>query len=982
MAITPFIIGPASGCGGPAGGGQDPGAPIGSPNFCETVPISLGDPGLTTIMLGTKVKRFQFIIDGINAGDFDFDPFSAMEPDLLNALTNHGISVPMESPDMPGVIDQQIVIVQEVIVQSGDILDANGHLVPGASYDPDKNAFVDGNGMVIPNQDGLRIYIGPDMPGTVTSRTDIPLVFGDPPVQPPPPPPMSPPTAFIAVVPPAVQVGDPAVVAWTSTDAMDVRVIFPNISYVAPNGREDFDTNVEPGTYSFNIIATNELGQAADITTLNVLPGPASLPEATLSVSVNEAQVSDLVRITWTVSNASQILLEVDGGLLSTSSSGSFLITSSTARVRRVLLTASNEAGTIMREELVNFDPANRSVIGSVRMPDVYVAPASRTVLGSISMPTIGPATRTVLGSISMPALKQRTVLGSISMPAFTRTGSRVVIGEIDMPAFNPDATRVSLGEINMPPFNAVANRHIIGQIRMPAVLPPAEPDNLLPPREADAPIFDSGIYVFAYMFDTLVNMTADLVSAQWRWGSRFKNQIGNVAEPASGTLVLDNKSGKYNPVSSAPGIDPTPGVEVWIYSRLPNGQAHLLFSGWSTGIVSSKTVGVRETVVLPLEGALARISARNSELFARIDDNLYTGQVLNQFLNNVGWRGSRTGIDTGNVQLNWRQINSAVGVGGNRQFQNTLNAFNIVAQAETSVIYDDYTRSIVFKNSDYRQNARIKYTLRQSGGSGTLTFDRADYLNPSESIINFIEPDSSEAKITSIDDWDVFLSFNPNLPEAARTINVLEFSESTLNIPFNPNNVVDAISIAGIGNMRYGIEYLVRDVNGNPLVLGQDFIVEFTNLGQSISVFIRNLTSGEIAVIINRLPVRLLQNPLALGRLALETIRNDASIRKYGRKHVAYPAARLFIDRSTVNVRLRSILERHKGVEGVDPLHRINIHGIASVSPELLQIRVGDAVALDEVYGTSMDKYIVDEVAHSVTVGKRHNITLSLTAV
>ena len=1055
MAILPPFTGPISGCTGGTGGvggegGPGSGANPGGTMTCEISPITAGSPGAAGIMLDMTNTSSIIIVD--NLGNQSFYDMDLLDPGVYDEVAVNGITIPVDTTT-DGLTFTTITTITTVIIQSGDVVDADGRLIPGAYVQG--GIFYYADGTPIPPSVGASIYIGPDKPGEASVVTLIPVLVGDTyettcnsgdvmdnagnkipgayvqggkfffsdgtpipftlgpvlyigpskpcmsntgygtPAMPPPPPIVppanSPPTASIRVAPSIMQAGDTARVSWTSTEVQSARVIFPDISYVAATGIEDWTTDL-PGTYAFSIVANNDLGEAADTAQLTVLSSVVSPPVIILGASNNDPGLSAQVTITWTVTNAASVGVTVQDldtnsvQLVSTNVAGSYVVTRTTAGFLLIEVEATNAGGSRSRTLLLEFAAGRRISYGTVQVPatDLAPPPAGHVSYGTITLPEVQfpQISRVSYGTINVPAVVGLTHVsyGTINVPAVLPAG-RISYGTIELPPANPDVDRESYGIIHVPPVvNASEDRIAYGIIRVPPVIPDTVPDDLFPPS-ADPNADPEDYLVVALMNGQQVNLTPDLIDATWRYGGRFAKEIGYVADPASGALTLRNHDGKYNPIHPPAPIDTSPGVEVWIYRRDPlGGPALLLFSGWSRGVVATELAGFRETVIMPLEGALSRIATRNSELFARVDDNLYTGEIFNRFLDNTGWKGPRR-VDRGNVQLNWRHVNAeGFAVGGSRQFQDTVTAFTLLAQAETGRVYDDYDRSIVFEDSLYRQNSLIQYTIRPRRGT-SVGLERADYLDSTDSIINFIEPDEASAQLTAFQTWDIWKNFNPNSPVSDRTVSLLNGTSFTIRLLLDDRNQMGIVAIADIGPLVPGFNFVALDSMGQNLQWGADYVVDAYNLGQAVEIVVTNYTTDTIEFILHNIEVRLLQNPVVIGEQALDSIRNDNSIRKYGRKYVRYLAAKLFVDRGAVNQRLRTILERHKGVEGVDIKHRMDITGNVIRDPEYLHMRPGTAVALDDIFGTTLDKYHIDEVEHTLHANRQHKVTIRLTA-
>lgn len=1051
---------------------------------------------------GNTTSNVTIITPEGDSWAYDMD---LLDPGVYDEVVEKGLTVPVNTEE-DGVYFTQVIVEQTVIIQPGDIVDNMGRVLIGAYQLPGETFFRYPDGTIIPSSVGAMFYTGPEMPGTGITTTLIPTVVGmkvdttinsgdildhegcritgayiqggkfyfssgmlippsfmpilyigppkpgctntayGKPVTPPGPPEVepatAPPTANITVQPEQVVIGNPARVTWRTSQSAATFVTFPDISYVAAQGQEDFTTNT-PGTYTFRIRATNDLGSAVDTATLKVLPTGVIPPEILLTADNEMPGLDDNVRVTWIVRNAStvKVVQESEGSDpedVSTALTGSVVLTRREPGTIRITVTATNDGGPLSKDILITFASGRRVVYasGSVRvmttpstsrikfaegftrhmqLPEggriVYAqgmtrAAAVKRQVYAQGMTQLQPGAggRIVFARGRNPLLNtvfNRVVYADGDMPLLNAGGARMIYargmnrpmltdsnGRIAYAAgttalLNTETNRIVFGAGYLPPLNVGGRRlvYALGSMSEQSAVT-STVDDLFPISDDPDAVDERNYLLLAHMNGQIVDLTPDMHDASWRWGSRPKTEIGHVADPFSGHVTLKNTHGKYNPINPPAPIDPDPGVEVWLYRRNPDGGSPiLLFSAWSRGFTTTEVVGFPETITIPLEGALARIATRNSELFARVDDNLYTGQIMARFLDNVGWKGGRD-IDRGNVLLNWRHVNAeGFAVGGSRQFQDTLAAFNLLAQAETGRVYDDNKRNIIFDDSQYRESPRLRYTIRRGPTTGGVSYQRADYLDSTDSIINFIEPQSGELQLTAIDDWDVWSNFSSRASLADRTVNLLGGSTFVLRLLLRQDNNFQAVAISELGPFTADVDYLAVGNSGQSLTHGVEYQVEAHNLGTAVEITIYNRTPDEIQFILNNVNVRLLQNPLAIGRQAIESMRNDASIAKYGRKHVSYLAAKLFVDRAAVNERLRRILERHKGVEGVPIKHRINIQGLVNKDPEYLFMNVGEAVALDDVLGTNQDRYHIDEVEHDLARSHLHKVTIRLTA-
>ena len=478
------------------------------------------------------------------------------------------------------------------------------------------------------------------------------------------------------------------------------------------------------------------------------------------------------------------------------------------------------------------------------------------------------------------------------------------------------------------------------------------------------------------YLFEvvdggTSFDITEFIVSAQWRWGSRLSNDIGGIVTPASGLITIDNTDGSFSPLSDSTRISTLPGPKVRIWVQFQDNRVILLFSGWSMGILEGNLINSSREVTMPLEGALARIAGRNSRLRAPFSGNLFSGAIVHNVLNFVGWPQTLRDIDPGTVAL--LEFKAQGITNGGMQFLDTLSRLDLIMQAEGGRLYDDYRSFVVFEQETKRIAPKIATTFDESIISSHIVG------SPSENIINSIVAENNEIQILALQQLDNAFKAVPPF-----TYPILAGSTVTLGLEIN----TDAVAfVATVEQMVYGSDYTFVDSADNPILFPTPEIeigyVPQRPLTEGVNITIRNPTGRLAHFTVLNINGTVGAASGILGVHLITPLENRESIQRYGLKPVQYPAGDLFVNIEVVRAKLQSIIDRHKGVDGVPPIQSLDISGSGTSYHQWLEARVGDDAVVSDVGGLSAPKtFHIDEAIHSVNfrAPQYHNVTLRLT--
>ena len=500
-------------------------------------------------------------------------------------------------------------------------------------------------------------------------------------------------------------------------------------------------------------------------------------------------------------------------------------------------------------------------------------------------------------------------------------------------------------------------------------------------------------------------DLTDRMQAFHYRWGSRFNNEIGHVADPAGGLFTLDNKDGFFHPLSN-PIVDPLPGSVVSLAARvLERGAVRtiLLFRGWSLGILDADVVGTPSTVTLPVEGAFGRIQGRNSRLYAFIGSNLPSGGLINAILDNVGWSRELRDIAPGSVILHEGRAQGLTS-GGNRFFD-TLSRIELITQAEGGRCWDDHRGYVMFEDYDGRIANKIAWAFNEEN---TNRYQ----LHPfGDSVINSIESQSNTVEAIALREDDFLparetltvgaLTYGPGwiLPDVrageTREMHIaLDPTKATflqsVDMPVRGRGLTDGYNlIARTGQpVRHTLFPPSIDIKGPVGARRPGVTIRIRNdsdpslpQSQSTGTLIVNELSGVIG-----------RTPGNLGLNLISPLEDSESILRYGLKYVDYPAGDLFVNIDQIRNRLAQIINTHKGVGDAPPLSRLDIHGHATFEPRTgqapfpethtwLLARVNDDAIVSGIAGIDRPtRFHIDEMEHNWDLNLGHRSIARLT--
>ena len=466
------------------------------------------------------------------------------------------------------------------------------------------------------------------------------------------------------------------------------------------------------------------------------------------------------------------------------------------------------------------------------------------------------------------------------------------------------------------------------------------------------------------------VDLTGRLHHFEFRYGSRFQNEVGHLASPFSGSVRLRNNDGRLSPMGN-PIVSPYPGVILDLHCQyLVNNRVFniLLFSAWSACILEADTAGTTAAVDIPLEGALARIAGRHSRLYNIVFSDLRTGRLIDSILTNVGWPTTRRRIQTGRIVVNEGRGQGLTS--GGRDFQDTLSRLELICQAEGGYSWDDYQGNVVFQDYDGRRAPKIAIALDNSQIQGY------NILNSSESIINSIVSESNEVEVGTLQAFDDVLKpalpFTRVIPAGQTREFFIEADDEAITFIQSVNQPVE------------GSDYsFLNPSNGQRLPHTLDPVSIRTLRRYGLSVTIRNESTLTGAFTLRNLNGIIGGDRNIIGLRTLEPIEHAASVRRYGLKDVSFVSGKIFTGTEQVHNRLQEIIDEHNGID-TPPLDRVDVRGQVTFheNQEMLTARVGQDCVLENGVAQLSQRRLfhIDEVSHEWTIGQVHNVTLSLT--
>jgi hypothetical protein len=247
--------------------------------------------------------------------------------------------------------------------------------------------------------------VGPG--GTVTSSASITVTYPAP-------------TVSISANSQTIQAGQPATLAWSSTNA-DTATIDQGIGNVSANG----SLSVSPTqTTTYTITATGHGGTVTSSTSVTVT-NPA--PTATISANPQSIQAGQSATLTWNSTNANTAV--IDNGIGSVAASGSMTV--SPAADTTYTITVTGPGGTASASVLVSVIWLQPTV--SLSANPASIAPGQSTTLTWTSTyaqsATIdqGIGSVALSGSMSITPSQNTTYTITVTGPAGTATASATV---------------------------------------------------------------------------------------------------------------------------------------------------------------------------------------------------------------------------------------------------------------------------------------------------------------------------------------------------------------------------------------------------------------------------------------------------------------------------------------------------------------------------------------------------------------------------
>lgn len=453
-----------------------------------------------------------------------------------------------------------------------------------------------------------------------------------------------------------------------------------------------------------------------------------------------------------------------------------------------------------------------------------------------------------------------------------------------------------------------------------------------------------------------MIDVTPDVSAIEWEVGSKRFNAYGIAHTPFKAALTLHNFDGKYNAYSSQLSIIGFGGR----VSVLDGG--NLLFAGWLDFPQQvDLTTGAR-FIVIPIQGALTRISQFPERLYTRLPGNVSTGAAIHRVLDDVGWPATARRVEQGETELQSFRVNTSGLLGNNRRRVNLQDALRVLAVTEVGIIYDDYQGHIVFEDRSHRRVLPPQFI---EFGSGGLTATNVQIGSLRDSIINIIGGEFDEyvsagsrgltAQVEFPHTWTVA----PYMTESyiyRWDLNPQQFVQNYESVDITAQHTI------GIEEGRF-VSYLVEDRKPDQLT------VTYTNTTARPQDVTVNSVTGEVF-------------QLSVGRKI--GARHAESIAKYGERAEVYPA-NLIADLGKARNYMQYIVNKHSGVDAQgnqDALKQINITSSLN-SPTnyaaLRDLRISTAIKVIEprLGLSSTDSYWVDRIKHTVTQDGQWNINI-----
>lgn len=476
------------------------------------------------------------------------------------------------------------------------------------------------------------------------------------------------------------------------------------------------------------------------------------------------------------------------------------------------------------------------------------------------------------------------------------------------------------------------------------------------------------------------LDLTPDVLTLEWRYGSRPINALGYLATPGSGLIALGNPHDKYSIYSQLPGFDPLPGARVQI--RILD-DSNTQVDGWNCWVESQLEYGepdIQSAVYLVLRGALGQVATRYSVVYSFLDEG-FTGQIFDQLIQDLGWPYSYTS-SLGTTRFNSQIAELRNLFRGDRTGIPVREAFQTVAEVEAGRIYDNQQGELVFESRSVR--------TRHLGSHPTET--QAYVSIPREKMLRWQQEDITESIINVVDTDPTEYRASPNEPidfwhqanELPLSFAVLPYNGTVIDQEFRLRTSREG-NIAAISNVG-NIEYTVSGAPENLVT-----VTALPAANNDVLLRIQNLAVESPVVTITSISATKWLAETALLKRSRIRQNKITSINRYGRHVVKYPS---FLTAGSAERYdfLDDALNRNSGEDPTTgallrpplDLYRVNVTVSPDTLPGVLGVGISDLVVLRGIFGIADNDptpplWFVDEVEHDIDLVDKHLIKLSL---
>ena len=453
-------------------------------------------------------------------------------------------------------------------------------------------------------------------------------------------------------------------------------------------------------------------------------------------------------------------------------------------------------------------------------------------------------------------------------------------------------------------------------------------------------PLGQTRFYISGRDANRFVDITAYVQAAQWRYGSRFPNRVGGMAEPGAGVLMLSDERGLFSPLNPHPQIDPTPQARVFIIRGALVNNRRLpvrLFSGFSKGVVMSLNRHNGAVVItIPIVSDLGRIVEYGNGILYLAKRNATASIIIRDLLSEAGYAG-RADIGDSNLILNANLINTQNIVNdGSRRKTDLKDAIAKIVSVDNGYFFDTPLSVKYFAGNDrYPVSADRTHEIE---AESVLSFETQAF---DSSVVNVIESrvnaatliGSGTAPIPIVGDLAPNNVYEiPPYEEFRHQFHVDESVAAGQRIAF----------LGSIDPLRYGQDYAWRNTRtGSDLAAGTVGIppAPIAYAGEKVvELAFRNTTGRTYWFVLKQL----IGERFEINERLVFANRHSESVAEYGVKSAQWDA-RLVLSSDKAHRRISDLLAIYNGVQ-IPMLHCKAVIHASTLEKELL---VGDLIYL-----------------------------------